>query len=326
MKEKKQPDKYVERQRKIQVKKLLYTHSSLFNEDKGGGDFYKSKKRIYILKDGINNLFYPIQESVLNYFSCNNIQWWGDNEKYPSGHLLSSQIHCINHLYSIRKDKTALIAILLKAGIQVDNLLHPEGEDSFIQLEATSQDPDLINEKSNTRGKYCTSIDALLLAKYQNKKILILIEWKYTESYVGEECFKGLNCTDGKGEERHRRYDGLIKDSSFIAHDEALNNETCYHEPFYQLMRQTLWAEQSIRKLSVADDYIHLHMIPPANKELLETLYPYSNLNMKNTWKSCLTQTGAARYRITDPAFIVDTLKDFPEHSELCRYLKERYY
>lgn len=70
-----------------------------FGKDKGYGYFGKDKKRYnFVLEDGVNNLYEPIRNEVLKYFKENDIEWWGDNPDYPTGHTVSSQIACLNHL------------------------------------------------------------------------------------------------------------------------------------------------------------------------------------------------------------------------------------
>ena len=74
---------------------------SFFGNDNGNG-YFKGKQYPFILRDGENNLFEPILDSAIQYFADNRISWWGG--KKPSGHILSSQIACLNHLFSIRNN------------------------------------------------------------------------------------------------------------------------------------------------------------------------------------------------------------------------------
>ncbi|OEU80443.1 MAG: hypothetical protein BA865_04050 [Desulfobacterales bacterium S5133MH4] len=49
----------------------------------------------------------------MDYFERNHITWWmGDKKNEPTGHLLSSQVACINHLYFARQRKDVATAIL----------------------------------------------------------------------------------------------------------------------------------------------------------------------------------------------------------------------
>lgn len=93
-----------------------------------------------------------------------------------------------------------------------------------------------------------------------------------------------------KGETRRSRYLNLIEASKYL-NNKALS--CCWFEPFYQLMRQTLWVEQvllnKVQGLE-ADDYLHLHVIPDQNSELLDKLYPCSKKSMEETWKGCLIE------------------------------------
>ena len=88
---------------------VLIESSEIFSGDKGNG-YFKGAPRPFILRDGMNNLYEPIREGVVKYFKDNNISWWGGNT--PSGHTLSSQIACLNHLFAIMNDKEAVLAML----------------------------------------------------------------------------------------------------------------------------------------------------------------------------------------------------------------------
>ena len=73
----------------------LIENSELFEGVLGGRKFF-GKERKFVLLDGEKNIFKPIRNDVMEYFKNNRISWWGG--KKPTGHVLSSQIACINHL------------------------------------------------------------------------------------------------------------------------------------------------------------------------------------------------------------------------------------
>ena len=54
----------------------LINNSDIFSGDKGNG-YFMGKTRHFVLKDGMNNLYEPIRNSVLRYFKDNEISWWG---------------------------------------------------------------------------------------------------------------------------------------------------------------------------------------------------------------------------------------------------------
>lgn len=84
-----------------------------------------------------------------------------------------------------------------------------------------------------------------------------------------------------------RRYNGLITKSQQLKSLENYESSAYYLEPFYQLMRQTLWAEQMIKNKAAerikADHYLHIHVIPNNNVDLLQKTYKFSNQNMEVT-------------------------------------------
>ena len=307
----------------------LINNSDIFNGDKGNG-YFMGKPRHFVLKDGMNNLYEPIRNNVLRYFKDNDISWWGGDN--PSGHTLSSQIACLNHLFAIMGDKEAVLAMLNGVRDEFKEVLSVQCDAApqYIGFEVVSEE-DPLNEKTSTRGSNCTSVDAFIYAKHKDDSIwLIPIEWKYTEHYAnldksnedrqGEE--KGSN---GKGQERVRRYSALTDASLQLKSLDSYYGSIYYQEPFYQLMRQTLWAENVVKlkeeKLK-ADNYMHIHVIPSANKDLLDKKYSVSGMGMEDTWRSMLNDQ--SKYIIVDPQKLLEPIKD--KKPELVSYLKKRYW
>ena len=307
----------------------LINNSDIFNGDKGNG-YFMGKARPFVLKDGMNNLYEPIRNDVIRYFKDNEISWWGGDK--PSGHTLSSQIACLNHLFAIMNDHDAVLAMLNGVRDEFEKVLRVEcdANPQYIGFEVVSKE-DPLNEKASTRGSNCTSVDAFIHAKHRDGSIwLIPIEWKYTEHYAnqdksnedrqGEE--KGSN---GKGQERVRRYSALTDASLQLKSLDSYYGSIYYQEPFYQLMRQTLWAENVVKlkeeKLK-ADNYMHLHVIPSANKDLLDKKYSASGMGMEETWRSMLCDQ--SKYIIVDPQKLLEPIKD--KYPELASYLEKRYW
>lgn len=286
-----------------------------FDDDIGGGVFM-GKARPFVLQNGLNNLYPDIRNEALAYFRKNNVSWWGGY--YPTGHVLSSQIACLNHLFTIRHQREAVLNLLKTVSDDfVDVLPIAEHLGGYIQFESVGGDVNLLNEGVNTRGSLCTSVDALVYALHKDRRrFLIPIEWKYVESYGNEDKSAG-----SKGLTRKNRYTDLI------AHSRYLNGNTlsyCWFEPFYQLMRQTLWAEQLLKhqpKGFRADDYLHLHVIPDGNAELLDKLYPCSNQGMENTWRDCLVDPD--KYVMTSPEKLWSMQS---KNTSTYSYLKRRYW
>lgn len=322
-----------------------------FNNDSFHGIFRK-KSRKFVLSKWENNLFGEIsKKSLLSYFKDNKISWWGG--KKPTAHILSSQIACLNHLFAIRTDKAAVLSIAQTVCADLVDVSEVENDTkntkSFISFEVTSN-IDYLNECANgqnpTRGSNCTSIDALMVAKHKNgKNILIPIEWKYTESYASTDKSIEDGKGNGKGSQksgkvRLERYSELITKSNQLKMKFEDYKSTVYFiEPFYQLMRQTLWAEQMtdaknrINESIQTDDYIHVHVIPNKNHDLLKDdlntnirRKAYSNGttkgSMEEVWKSCLINPD--KYKIITPSSLLANI-DKNRYKNLIDYLFLRY-
>lgn len=293
----------------------LIKNSNVFYGDKGNG-IYRKKNYPFILENNLNNLYEPIRNDVLDYFKQNNIAWWGGK---LTNHPLSSQVACLNHLFPIRNDKDAVLSIVKQVLPEIVDVL-PITTDkhlpAYIQFESVS-DVDHLNEENTTRGANCTSLDALILGKHKDgRNILFPIEWKYVEAYGNKD--KGANDT------RRSRYDELINNSKQLI--PTNNNKVYYYEPFYQLMRQTLWAEQMVlnknEETIKADDYIHLHIIPKENKNLLNKKYDVSGKGMEDTWRDCIKDQ--SKYKIIEPKQLISKI-DSIKYKNLINYLHHRY-
>ena len=308
----------------------LIESSDIFSGGKGNG-YFRGKSRAFVLQDGRNNLYEPIREGVIRYFKENNISWWGG--KVP-GHTLSSQIACLNHLFAIRGDREAVLAMLNGVRDEFEDVL-PIGCDAeprYIAFEVVSSE-DHLNEKSSTRGSNCTSVDALIYAKHRgdHKMWLIPIEWKYTEHYYNsdksnEERREEPKGSNGRGRERVGRYSALIEESPQLKSLDCYYGSIYYQEPFYQLMRQTLWAENIIKHADEetlkAEEYLHIHVIPKDNKGLLDKKYRVSGKGMEESWRAMLTDQG--RYLIVDPRELFAPIAE--RYAELASYLEKRYW
>ncbi len=252
-------------------------------------------------------------QKVKNYFSDHNIKWWNGPFDAPKGkkpdgknitrHLVSSQIACINHLFFIKHDKEAVLAII--NGIkdiptkfkEVLNIPCDKGENNYIAFEVIAS-KNYLHEKTPKRGELCTSIDALVYAVDENdERWLIPIEWKYTEKYNRND--KSIEAdkeprNEARGATRLSRYcnidgDNLIDNSKQLKKLPVYKHSIYFQEPFYQLMRQTLWAEcicnSKEEKVLPAKHFVHIHVCPSDNVELLNKHYIMQRLPICQLWK-----------------------------------------
>jgi hypothetical protein len=231
-------------------------------------------------------------------------------------------------------DKDAVLAMLNGVRDEFEEVLpiSCDAKPQYIGFEVVSRE-DHLNEKISTRGSNCTSIDALIYAvhKGDKKRWIIPIEWKYTEYYgkkdKSNEDRKGeVKGTNGKGRERVNRYEPLINASMQLKSLDCYYGSIYYQEPFYQLMRQTLWVENVIKNSNIekleAEDYFHIHVIPSDNKDLLDKVYSVSNKRMEETWRDMLEVP--SKYMIVDPKTLFLPIVD--KYPDLSSYLDKRYW
>lgn len=318
------PSVYQERQRRRQID-FHRLHRELFDDVPLGGQFL-GKPREFVLQRGAANLLPAVRAAVVEYFARHQITWWGGSG--PPGHLLSSQVACLNHLYPLRTDPAAVTAMLQALDPAVAEALPiptDQGEPGYLQFEATG-DGSHLNEGALRRGSQCTSLDVLAYARlHDGSRRLFGIEWKYTEHYGNEDKFRDTKPDGGqaKGEVRKRRYAGLLRESRQLLSTDWLDYGC---EPFYQLLRQTLLLEQLVAHRDSeriqAESWRHVHVIPLKNLDLLGKSYLPRGQPLEQHWRALLRDPEL--YTVVDPADLLAPIA--PQYADLLAFLAERYW
>jgi hypothetical protein len=310
--------------REIQRDKAIALLGKTFN-DCGGGKFANGHNYPFVLQDPSLNLWEEIRRDALAYFKDNNIPWWMSTPEMPTGHLLSSQIACVNHLYYLRKQKEFATKILQNINnriVSADEIAYPDTDTGYVAFEIVGKE-NYLGERQHTRGANATSVDAVMVGKKADgKNILVLIEWKYTEYY---EHGKSLYIPA-----RYRIYNPLLSAANSPFKPIIPNGklfEPLYYEPFYELMRQTLlgWKMASASEYN-CDEYIHLYVVPDKNTELLlENTSPgLEGETINEAWQKTLKNE--TLFRIISPECLLEPLKNEQGIQTFFNYLENRYW
>lgn len=314
----------------------LIKHSDLFDGAEGGGQNDGEGPYSHILDNPLHNLYSKIRDDQ----ELGNITWW---KGVPTGDTVSSQISCVNHLLPIARNEHAVKAIVNGLGYDYDEVLPIDEGNVFIKFDI-KETGEYLNETRTFR----TEIDAVLIARKGNINTLIIFTWEYT----GQPGCADKSVEDRKGEPagsnstgiaRMNSYNGLIDSSRFLKSLTDYQSSIYYLTPFYELTRQTLWASNKIGAKEFGhhiDDYLHIHVIPDQNINLLEKEYPVSAAHMidrnlkgdhlKETWTKTLTDGGRERYRLVSPEELFKPLAEKPQEwgvdPDLIDYLRLRYW
>lgn len=289
-----------EKQQSAKAKELI-KNSNIFNGDIGGKlfpiDGTLFPKRDYLLNSR-NNLLNSIVQDVIDYFAAHEIEFWKtgitgvDEYRMPTGHTLSSQICCINHLFPFINDKKTVEVIF--------GLPHAEKiEDGYIAFEYINKNKTYLNESAETRGTKCTSIDAFV----KLNTVGIGIEWKYTES-----DFDTTKAKPYWKQQYDERYKPLLKSSNIIETDRLISCQM-----YYELMRQTLLLEQMKANHEITD-YKNIVICPEENKELYACC---------QNWKALLKDD--KKFEVICPKDLLGKV-DAIKYKELLEYLSIRYW
>jgi hypothetical protein len=304
--------------REEQREKAFKLLETLFRDT--GNGLFKQTHYPFVLQNNLLNLWSGIRYDAINYFKENKIPWWENENESPTGHLLSSQLACVNHLYYLRQRKELATVILHSVDNRIQEAVAIDSKcgSGFVDFEVIGKE-NYLHERSHTRGALSTSIDAVMVGKkFGGKNILVLIEWKWTECYDNSSHHKDAHDTI---------YLPLLKETDCPIKTNILKTENfleLYIEPFFQLMRQTLlgWKMSEAKEYN-CDEYIHLHIIPNNNKALRDPEY-LPGKDLLKAWHGLLKEP--KRYQIIDPKELMVPLQNENDALSLLHYLDERYW
>ena len=169
---------------------------------------YRKALRPFVLPRDLarENLFPGIREAAPRFFAQHKIKWHDGQAGNPSNHLCDSQVCCVNFLFPYAKEPNAL-ADLLDPVIPNLRKMLPVEDDQYVTFEWIGEkdylgEKDAARNKRRSRGANCTSADAAVLIELRGGgRQMVLIEWKYTESYGATPFHVGVS-----GERRLKTY------------------------------------------------------------------------------------------------------------------------
>ena len=229
-------------------------------------------------KHAATSLLPEVRETALALFAELGIPWHAGIGNGPSNHLLSSQVQCVNALGQMVTDSSRLVRAFGTPLGTAEVLQIEPGR--FLTFEYIG-DEDYFNEGAGgprVRGALCTSVDAAFLHRTIGGVVeLVLIEWKYTESYR-------LRRPDPAKDKVRWGRDGeaLMADDGPVRGD-LLEFADLLDEPLYQLMRQQLLAhELETDRAHGAERVRVVHVLPAGNGAYQQSLHRESQRALGN--------------------------------------------
>lgn len=214
------------------------------------------------------NLLPDVRSTALTLFAELGIPWHSGVGDGPSNHLLSSQVQCVNALGSMVADPARIrraFAGVLDIGEVLE--IEPGRHLTFEYIGPTDyfgEQPD----QQRVRGSRCTSLDAAFLhIAGDGARELVLVEWKYTESY------RQRSVDPAKDAVRAARYGSALDDPAGPVRGDLLPRGRIFDEPLYQLVRQQLLAHQlEAHRAEGAERVRIINVLPTANEAYQRSL------------------------------------------------------
>lgn len=324
--------KFLESEKLSQTK--FKTNSLYFSETTRADGIYKGKLRPFCLPlDCVEeNLFPEIRKSALSYFADYNIKWHDElksNSGKPSNHLCDSQVCCVNFLFPFTKEPHILAELLKPFFPNLQEIL-PIENNQYVVFEWIGLQ-NYLGEKirgngKRTRGANFTSADAAVMFQTNNGvKQVVLIEWKYTESY-GSTDFKFSK----HGTDRTEIYKPFYKQNDCPLNKDLLPSfDSLFYEPFYQLMRQQFLAHEMEKAHELGADIVTvLHIAPAKNTDFHKITSPeLSKLGetVIDVWKRLVQKEDRFISVNTERLFCNLFTNKLPEMQAWSDYIGKRY-
>jgi len=317
----------IEKPKQIEFK----TTSPYFSDQARVDGVYKGLPRPFCLplEFAEQNLFPEICQSMLSFFANHHIKWHDGQNGKPSNHLCDSQVCCANFLFPFVDKPDALAQVLRPVFPQIHKML-PVEDGLYVSFEWIGA-KNYLKERmaqngQRTRGANFTSADAIVMFERKDKKQqIVLIEWKYTESYGGTF----LKIADS-GTDRTAIYQHLYEKIDCPINKEVLPNfDLLFYEPFYQFMRQQFLAhEMEVVHEMGADIVSVLHIAPAHNIDFRKITSPkLSSLGDTATdiWKKLVKPEGRFISVSTENLFNILFVEQFLGLETWIKYIQGRY-
>lgn len=262
------------------------------------------------------SLLPEVRDLALVLFGELGIPWHAGVGIGPSNHLLSSQVQCVNALGQMVRDPTRVERAFGDLLGTADVLQVEPGR--YLTFEYIG-DFDYFNEVpggARVRGALCTSVDAAFLHRTRAGFVeLVLVEWKYTESY------RPRTIDSAKDAVRWKRYGPALTASEGPVRSNLLAFSDLLDEPLYQLMRQQLLAHELEKARSLGADRVRVvHVCPSANTAYQQSLQRPTQRALGQTvgevWLRLLRRPD--RFVSVDSALFLDP--EITSHEYVMRY------
>ena len=317
-----------EKKRYLEIKK----NSDLFSVEAQADGIYKGKTHPFCLpiEYAEENLFPGIRDQVMEYFQAEEIKWHDGREGKPSNHLCDSQVCCVNFLFPFAYYPQVLIELIKPLFPSAKRMLPLEAGNQFISMEWIGNQ-NYLGEREpksgkRTRGANITSADAAIRFENQDgQKQIVLIEWKYTESYSSTFLKYSKSGTD-----RTEIYKHLYLRDDFPLDKERLPDfNALFYEPFYQLFRQQLLANEMEKANEFGADIVSLlHIAPAANLEFQRVTSPELRPlgeTVIDVWNTLVRKSNRFHSTSADNFFGLFPISRYPEMEDWFRYITSRY-
>jgi hypothetical protein len=176
------------------------------------------------------------------------------------------------------------------------------------------------------RGALFTSADAIVaFERKDGKRQVVLIEWKYTESYGGTFLKYAGSGTDRTGIYRH-----LFEKADCPIEKDILPHFDClFYEPFYQFMRQQFLANEMEKAHELGADIVSvLHIAPAHNNNFCRITSPQLKISGQaatSIWKRLVRNKERFISVSTEALFGNLSVKQLPEIKPWREYIYSRY-
>ena len=256
-----------------------FKHTSPYFSDVSRDDgYYKKKAYPFCLPRmcAEENLFPDIRNSITAYFAAREIKWHDGQDRRPSNHLCDSQVCCANFLFPFADKPDALTELLRQVFPTIQQVLAMEIDGQYVSFEWIGEKNylgEIISRNGKrTRGANFTSADAAVMFTHTNgRRQIVLIEWKYTESY--SDTFLKIAKS---GKDRTTIYAHLYSRADCPLNKTLLPCfDALFYEPFYKLMRQQFLANEMEKAHELGADIVSvLHIAPTHNSDFRRITSP----------------------------------------------------